>query len=375
MKVNRSESSNKVSNQNMEQAEQNNTVPKNQAYKDQFEVPPFRNNSIAGGYERKEVPKGKDSKPDGTTSESQPETPAWLKGKEHGRGISWGTEIRPKDSSGSNVGIGGDKGNKVNLNYFDKQKRMKELIGADESSLKNLDRGDGTTAGETKEPGRKNSLEGMEGGVPRGYGKNKSSKQEETSMFGKAPNSNESTGSSGAKPIPYPTNTDTDRTTSSKVPIKTEPSSGGVPKTSGDEAGTIKGTASSNTKGKPEAETFTFSFISSPEGIITPSPDAVDESHVPKPILAEEKPARKDLATNHDKVELHDENKRQQEKVFVERQEIFGDMVGRMTDGQSTPTPTDGTGDSSSPRQSTGTGGVDLESKHRKGDPGDGDEA
>jgi hypothetical protein len=374
MKIDRSASSNNVSNQNREQTEQK-TVTKNEVQQDRFETLPSRNDSIGGGYQRKEVPKGKDQKPDGTTSESQPETPAWLKGKEHGRGIGWGTEIRPKDTSGTSVGIGSDKGEKVNLDYFDKQKRMKELVGADENSLKNLDRGDGTTAGNTKEPGRKNSLEGMEGGVPRGYGKNKSSKQEEASMFGNFPKSNENTGSSVGKPIPYPTTGETSDRTSSKVPIKTEPSNSGVPKTSGDESGTLKGTVSAGAKPQPGFTDFTFDGSTKTKGNSTPSPDAVDESHTPKRILAEEKPKRKDLATNQDKITLHDENKRQQEKVYVEREEIFGSMVGRMTDGRSTPTPTDGTTDSTGPRPSTGTGGVDLESKHRKGDPGDGDEA
>jgi hypothetical protein len=368
MKVNRSTSSNNISNQNMEKTEQREAVSQKQSNQvDRFEQPKndtlsSRNDTIGGGYQRKELPKGKYGKPDGTTSESKPEGPAWLKGKEQGRGISWGNEIRPKDTSGTSVGIGGDKGEKVNRDYFDKQKRMKELIGGDENSLRNLDKGDGTTTVDSKEPGGKNSFEGMNGGVPRGYGKNKSSKQEQ--------GSSENAGGSGAKPIPYPTiRTEPSDKNSTKVLIGSEPSKSEVPKTSGDEAGALKGMVSSGTKPKAEFN-FTFDVGSS-----TPSPDAVDESHSPKPILAEEKPKRKDLATNQDKVELHDENKRQQEKVYVERQEIFGSMVGRMTDGRSTPTPTDGTTDSTGPRPSTGTGGVDLESKHRKGDPGDGDDA
>jgi hypothetical protein len=375
MKINQSQSSNMVSNQNMQQTEQKETASTNTVHQDRFETLPPRNDTIGGGYQRKEVAKGKDSKPDGSTSESQPEAPAWLKGKEQGRGIGWGREVRPKDTSGTSVGNSGDKAEKVNLDYFDKQNQMKKLIGGDESSLKNLDRGDGTTPGESKEPGRKNQFEGMEGGVPRGYGKNKSSKQEQTSMFPvvSVPANESSKGT--ASPIPYPANkTETSEASKVKISDPTQKEKT-IPSTTGNEAGSLKGVVSSSTKGKQEFVNFSFDILSPTTGNSTPLPDAVDESHRPKPILAEEKPKRKDLATNHDKVELHDENKRQQEKVYVEREEIFGSMVGRMTDGRSTPAPTDGTTDSAGPRQSTGTGGVDLESKHRKGDPGDGDEA
>lgn len=178
------------------------------------------------------------------------------------------------------------------------------------------------------------------------------------------------TGATGSGPTPYPANK-AETSSPSSIVLK-ENAGTTIPASKGDEQGTLKGMVSQTSMQKTD-----FITVTGPTriGNRTPTPDAVEESHMPKGILAEEKTVRKDLATNHDKVELHDENKRQREKVYVERQEIFGGTVGRMTDGRSTPTPTDGTTDSTGPRQSTGTGGVDLESKHRKGDPGDGDEA
>ncbi len=350
---------------------------------------PQRNDAIGGGYQRNEIPKDTNSRSEITKkTEDQPETPSWFKGKEHGRGIGWSKDVRPVDHSVTEAGKVNnpldDKGKKVGLDYFDKHNKVKELIIADENSVRHFGSEFKESSGNnSNSPAIKNPLDVYDG-VPKGYGKNKSSKQEQTSMFGNtglismAEGSVSETPNAGSpSPTPYPKSESSN--TSSKTTIETKKeTSMEIKPVNGNESGTLKEMRLASVMKKDSIMMMGApSVIGNPSAMNsfrTPTPDSVDDSHVPEAIRGKE-PERKDRATKEDQVTLHDENKRQQEVVYVERQEIFGSMVGRRTDGRSTPVTSDGTTDPNGPPSDNGTGGVDVNTLHPKGDPPDGEEA
>ena len=350
---------------------------------------PQRNDTIGGGYQRNEIPKDTNSRSEITKkTEDQPETPAWLKGKEHGRGIGWSKDVRPVDHSvteSSKVNNPLDnKGKKVGLDYFDKQNKVKEMIVADENSVRDFASEFKESSGNNSNPPAiKNPLD-IYDGVPKGYGKNKSSKQEQTSMFGNtslisiAEGSSSKTENAGSpSPTPYPKSEQSNTNDTSKfIETKRPEISMEIKPVNGNESGTLKEKTSGSVMKKDSIiinAPSVIAVLSTNNNFRTPTPDSVDDSHVPEAIR-HKAPEREDRATKEDQVTLHDENKRQQEVVYVERQEIYGSMVGRRTDGRSTPAPTDGTTGSNGPSSSNGTEAVDVNILHPKGDPPDGEE-